>query len=492
MWTAAVNRKGLLDLVGSRNPFCNLDIKQKKHASPELLNNKEILLIWRERPKVGSVIPEMIWVKEGKIFDFLAWVSTYLSSFHPFTAYCRVLDCGRIFDLLPKKESASLEKIEAVAVAVTIGEAITHFENRDLKRVTPTAIMSTYSFAIARAYSIGLVNEYYNSVKKRWQKARDLTRQPKRALDVEEIDEVWKIIIELDSVRCHTEMKKIYSENFVRIVEACRELRLKGEIGNEKWLSLTGHWKRLEDVSVRMKERREDRVVWFEKFLKEIINLDYVDRKIASFVCGYLASRIAPGSIQHIELLRPYLECFPSIILWYSLCAGLYPKNDVYNFDRGLGWRLLRDLLRCEEVYQKPTGDISLEELDVLLDVERPDKNFRAASHNHLVVEILPSVYTVVIWPGDSATVEPVLHGTGEKNKMANNLLVELGDTLKLAQELYKNVSKIYQEGRQSESVKKEIGVNQIKKPYTTRRTKSLRKKGKKDVREQSLLDLKE
>jgi hypothetical protein len=182
MWTVAANRKCLLDLVSSRNPFSNLDIQPKERLTPDLLGNKELLFIWREKPRVGNFIPEMIWVTEGKVYDFLAWVSTYLPSFRPFTAYCRVLDCGRISDLLPKKQEASLEQIEAAAVAVTIGEAITHYENRDFKRLTPTAIMSTYSFAIARAYSLGLVYEDFSSVRQRWQQAHKLTKQTNRTL----------------------------------------------------------------------------------------------------------------------------------------------------------------------------------------------------------------------------------------------------------------------------------------------------------------------
>ncbi len=45
-----------------------------------------------------------------------------------------------------------------------------------------------------------------------------------------------------------------------------------------------------------------------------------------------------------------------------------------------------------------PKCDIALDELEVMLNVEQPDYNFRVENPTWLIVEILPSVYSVFLW----------------------------------------------------------------------------------------------
>lgn len=483
MWIGATDRKGLLDLIGSKKPFGVLNLHSSKRVDLSLLDQQELLLIWERKPGGGTVLPEVICVSEGKTQDFLAWASTYLSSFRPFTAYCRVLDSGRIKDLTSNEEDPSLESIEGAVLGVIIGESITHYENQDMRRITPTAIMSTYSFAMARACALGMIRLGPNSIREQWERSRKLCGQAQRKLRTMELEKVWHVLTLLSTHKIGAERMSCNSDKLRAIAESCRDLPVKRSIGSRKWAELTEDLPILREVGLWREERREQRVLWFEECVKVLQRVLEPSETLGGFLCGYLASQIAPGSMKHVELLLGCMSRFPSVIAWYGLCAGLYQKSDVYSDDSGLGWRIRRDLLQRELLYSKPRGDISVDELELLLSGEKPDKDFRAASHTHIVVEILPRVYTVVIWPVRVGEGE-VESSNGKELKMkASDPLTQMGEAIEHARELYQDVVKDLQR-------KKEPLDRQKKRAVKRKDSKSYRYRAKRGIGDQPMLNL--
>jgi hypothetical protein len=110
------------------------------------------------------------------------------------------------------------------------------------------------------------------------------------------------------------------------------------------------------------------------------------------------------GSFEHIDLLLPYLDRYPTALLWYGLCAGLHPDSEIQQVGNCLGRRLVRDLLAPDPILSHPKYDIAVSELEVHLDREQP-LDFRTASQNHIAVELLPGVPAYLKWP---TTTEPV------------------------------------------------------------------------------------
>jgi hypothetical protein len=140
---------------------------------------------------------------------------------------------------------------------------------------------------------------------------------------------------------------------------------------------------------------REQRVKAFEKILH---NPSGLDPTTASFLAGLLTDQVGPGSFEHIDLLLPYLSRHPTALLWYGLCAGLHPDSEVQQVGNCLGRRLVRDLLAVDPILSQPKYDIAIGELEVHLDREEP-LDFRAASQNHVEVELLPGVPAYMKWP---------------------------------------------------------------------------------------------
>ncbi len=392
MWFAQTNRKLLLDLIKKRDPYGILNIQSAKKIKPDISNQNELIFIWNTKPVVGSYLPEIIVVSEGKVREFLAWASTYISSFRPFTAFCRVLDTISAENFLSVKHVASLNNLEGACIGVIIGEVLSHFFNTDIKKLIPLAIKNTYSFAMARGYTaLGLLHKDDDIIDNHWKKACILIGQPERTLNSEIIRNVWEILISLDRI-------KPYKGKLSKIHEACCNIIDHNSIGEKIWLELIKGFSNLKNLNEQMKGSLEQRVLIFEGFAEKLHNQAIIDKMTAEFLCGYLASQIEPGTMNHVELLRPYIKSFPGVILWYGLCAGIYQKTDVHNYADGFGWRIIRDLFQWIPDHGIPKCDIALDELEVMLNVEQPDYNFRVENPTWLIVEILPSVYSVFLW----------------------------------------------------------------------------------------------
>ena len=168
-------------------------------------------------------------------------------------------------------------------------------------------------------------------------------------------------------------------------------------------------WRLLADVGVlphqplaELRGPREQRVRAFERILK---GPNRSDALTSSFLAVLLADQISPGSFEHVDLLLPYLNQFPTALIWYGLCAGLHPDSEVQQVGNCLGRRLVRDLLASDPILSRPKYDIAVSELEVHLDREEP-LEFRTASQNHIAVELLPGVPAYMKWP--VTTTEPV------------------------------------------------------------------------------------
>jgi len=136
--------------------------------------------------------------------------------------------------------------------------------------------------------------------------------------------------------------------------------------------------------------------VAFEESLSDDIFQDLPNGGTRPFVCGYLASLIDPGSIKHFGLVWPFLPEYPTALLWYGLCASLRSKHEILRSFKGLGRRLIRDLLLPDNLVGRPLADICLDELEVRLRGEHPLMDFHRTYSRNVVVELAPRVSTII------------------------------------------------------------------------------------------------
>ena len=162
---------------------------------------------------------------------------------------------------------------------------------------------------------------------------------------------------------------------------------------------MTGDIRELKTAQIEMAAPREDRVRFFHGLLSNETLSNLTDKNLRSFICGYLASLIGPGSMSHIDLITPKILQMGDILLWYGLCAGLQKKNELLDSFNVLGRRLLREILKYESLLNRPSADIAITELQILLESKIKEIEFRTFSPQHIVVELMPCVSTYIAWP---------------------------------------------------------------------------------------------
>ncbi len=433
MWVAKANKKLLLDLIQSQDPFKTLRIEDNINIKSIDLLKEELLFVWGNIPDKGIFLPELIYVPQGQLRDFLAWASTYIVFFRPFTSFCRVIEWPQKIDN-NNINNNSIIGFESSLIGIILGECLTHYINKDIRKINPLAIKSTYSFAIGKGFSLNTFYSTTNYLEERLLKMRYLINYPKQVLRVMDIKQIWSVFSSLiNNKNTQTTLFNIDSLN--GILNACNNINEYGQISPETWSYLSNNYLKLNDFNIKMKDTIEERVIWSEKCISTL-NDSNLDKRVISFLSAYIISQIAPGSIKYVNLLSPSLEKYPDIILWYGLCAGLYPNSEVLYYNDGFGWRILRDIIETDNFYHRPNCDISLDELEVLIDVDKPNKGFFSEYQSYFTIEIAPMINVLVINPNSS--IENNSGQTINKNEKNEELLNQIGSSLSQTMILYK------------------------------------------------------
>jgi hypothetical protein len=104
------------------------------------------------------------------------------------------------------------------------------------------------------------------------------------------------------------------------IWETCLELQSGQEV-KRSWGLLADSGVLPQQLLGELRGPREHRVRVFERVLHGPNRLDALT---SSFLAGLLADQVGPGTFEHIDLLLPYLDRYPTALVWYGLCAGLH------------------------------------------------------------------------------------------------------------------------------------------------------------------------
>ena len=406
MWALPADRKTFLDIFG-KEPARHLRGLTEATHSNVLQTSEELLLLWggQASPSLsmsapGEHLPDAIMVRPNEMREFVAWVTTVIGGYRPFTAFFRIIDPQQA-QLALKPKEPSLNRFENALVGLIIAETLTLSPTqRSVSALSLLPCQSTYSYSFARAFSIGYIRGRNGGdrdpIASPLALARRLTRQPARKLSDEPLSIALRVVSALATADAAIPDRPDVPP---LIWETCQELQSHGEL-KRSWDLLESAGAPPREILNEMRGPREHRVRTFERILN---GANHMDVLTSSFLAGLLADQIAPGTFEHVDLLVPYLNQYPMALVWYGLCAGLHPDSEVQQVGNCLGRRLVRDLLVSDPIISRPKYDLSVNELEVCLDREEP-LEFRVASQNHIAVEVLPGVPAYMKWPVNAST----------------------------------------------------------------------------------------
>jgi hypothetical protein len=375
MWTSKISRDELIALAQAEQ------LRDKTLRPIESLSDIErlsdgLVAVWDEKPD-NWTLPNLLLMPEKEKRDFFAWASSYVK-LKPFTAFVRTLDFETINRItLPPPNN---DQWQGGMVGLILAEALTYLDQPATK-LSLRACEGTYSFAVAKSLMRVEGPKGVRQTGLNWFRSREALGNRATRLALIHLQGIWSVFGQLvgsegdDSTVSKT------------IVRSCRDLFESGDISDADWRALTKEMP-VYDLRMVMQDTREERVKLLENFLGSLGNRIPGKEEIA-FLVGYLVSMIAPGTLDHWRLLSPVKQSLPTAGMWYGLCAGLRPKSRIESSGAGVGRLLTRELRRKVHLFEQPTCDIAVDELDVTGPFFKSEG---AASSNTIEVEISPGV----------------------------------------------------------------------------------------------------
>jgi hypothetical protein len=403
-FSCLVQRRNFGDLL-SPDGVRRLEIRS--HGSIDALfglkpKPSALVAIWTRPPLEFLGLPEIFVCEEDAEVDWAAWITTYGARIRPFSAHSRLMSVEKFRHAIQNERSPQLGKLVWPAAGIVLGEVLSASGMPDtaLDTLPASSYQSTLSFAIFRAAAISSEFGDWSAIIGAWEFVREATRQRQRPLDSTTTARICAIALLSD------EESITLSNDFggadPELIAACRQIIRDPSMTLYSLTRVPG----FADAVDKMRGTREDRVVAFESFAREILSSSSVDEATTSFALGYLVSRIAPGTIQHAALLSRFAQKLPGAYLWYGFCAALESSSErlpiMTSTEQtgelpGSARRVVRDILRVEHILGTPTCDVGFSELAALYRTGGdPLAGITTSTQTTVVTELLPAVSTIL------------------------------------------------------------------------------------------------
>jgi hypothetical protein len=399
MWTCSLTRRQFAEFLRSKGDQYREGREVSSIEEVPYLGTEQIGLLWPRNPENDLRIPTVLLVDGERTRDFFAWALTYLPELRPLTALSRIMPQATAQVYASHRADQFSGALQSGCLGLILGEALSYSTaSGGIRHISPSGCASTYSFAMTSALAHGLPEADIDDFGRRWSSVRTLTKQPIRVPSAEQLGLPWSV---LRSVVSGTDLRRPRDDQPMVIADACQELLNHGEIRSTAlWDGGVGEPASLWDQ--RRTQTREERVALFETTARGLTMERNTNAPLVEFRLAYLAAQISPGTLEHYALLMPHLQLYPVILPWYGLIAGLVAWNQGLKLGGGLGMRVLRDAQQCGGWLERPTCDVALIELEILLGADNPQSDLRVGAQSQLSVELAPGANTHVRWPPKS------------------------------------------------------------------------------------------
>lgn len=383
MWHARISRRDFIEIcLGASKPLeGNLQT-----ASGVVVDDDASTLhaYWDREPTAGYWLPNLVVVPNGDTNELLTAINASPQAPAPISAMCRILTRDEARAYFTSAPLESTDDALPITVALAMVEAVLHSEGRiGLRQLSPAVCKRTLSYAWGKALA---------------------ARVPAKAIEV--LPSRWLEAYGLINPQSSTHSVRRTVEASVGVLGVCAQLGLGvqpgGAPGSLAYALLRGDrvlqetaWRKLAQVldnqvslAVMAAATREERGMYLQQALRAASSGGASDHVAAA--CAFLATQVAPGSLEHFEVLRSAGSS--AVIFWYALYAALQSPNEILATQSGLGVRLLRDIARVEEHLSRPVADLAYAELKALerLGVESVARKFGHAGE--VEVELVPLV----------------------------------------------------------------------------------------------------
>lgn len=444
MYVAIVNREEFLDVLGSRR-LPKL-VQTSNQYDPTWFGSDpfSVVLLWNKKPRSATDRPNVIVVDDQALREFLAYTSTYVGTYFPFSAFFRVLGRSELEEIATKGTTGdwaidSLRPLLGVIVAeafMQVGD-----QQKSLSDLAIQACLSTYSSVVARSLVAGYSAEKTAQIGDLWVDTRRLIRaDTDLRMPAEILKNIWKII-----AISYASKSKGYgieiTEKEKLIIEILRSVNTGRPLSKNVWSELTRELPELVSALEGMRGTKEDGVREFDKLFDYLGAADSVDKTLREFLAAYLMAQIADGSMKYISLVSTVNPILPAVPIWFGLINASLSQSDVLTAGNCLGRRLAKAFSTSAGLFENPDRDIAFAELELLHANGGQDIKFRTEHAAQLYVELFPDVVGRFRIRRDAT--EPARKSIDVRANVVAARIGELRSLLRRAQEVAEDLAEV-------------------------------------------------
>ncbi|MFH1739239.1 MAG: hypothetical protein ABIH23_09545 [bacterium] len=396
---ARVDRRDFGDLMSEEGVSrLNIEIAAEIDVLKAPVSNA-VLAVWSFDPQKTAQLPEVLICLDGTQNDWAAWITTFAARIRPFSAYMRLMTNADFQRTVKRSLTPDISRYTWPASGLILGEVLgaSGLSDKALETLPGTAFASTLSFVMCRTAAMYPDFQEWSNLVEMWESIREVTKQRARSVESASVARVCATVMDALGFKG---VSKILTRNDMEVSEACRYLFMSPQ----RIPSNLSETKLFADAEIMMHGSREDRVRSFEEFLRRSDGISETKPEVMSFMLGYLASRIAPGTIRHSSILGQVTHRYPTSVVWYGFCAGFAEgEANMPNVSRcgvdlpSSARRVIRELLRPEPFLGVPVCDIGYLELLALSRTGgNPLEGLIKTTQGSVIVELLPGVCTSV------------------------------------------------------------------------------------------------
>lgn len=386
MWSALVNRREVFEVfLGS---IKGIERRIRKASKISLESGSDILLVWESDPTLRPIFPILVVVAEEDIQNTLSAIAASPQSPSPVTALSRILtpdEAKQNFDDEPLKFD---ERIFPALTALTFAEAVLHGDGRiGTKQLSPLLCKRTLSFAWGKTIASRVEGDSLLELPSRWLEVYSILNSNSTNTVAHYVVDSFVGILSL-----LTQLGIGYRPETAAGALAYELLNGDQDTQEIAWETLGSKLTRFIKIDALQSLAREERGSYLQDALKKMSMGSAGEQFELAAACAFLATRLAPGSLEHLEILRSHQRS--DLLAWYAIFAALQNPREILSLYGGLGFRISRDMLQVEDKLSPPSTDIAYSELRMLARGNLESLVGRIGHLSELQVELIPYIST--------------------------------------------------------------------------------------------------
>jgi hypothetical protein len=391
MWHAKLVRRELIELClgGYNSRLWPVRQSAKVDLSP---GGNDFDAYWEDDPSIVAGLPILVVTPDGETESLLVALSASPQAPAPFTALCRVIARSDAVRYFGDPVITMNDDVLRAMAALSMTEAILHSDGKlNLKTVGPAVCRRTVSYAWARAASACVPPFFLNQLAGRWMDTYGLVGNAQSSYS--SVEATVRAICDLLESVVSQDKTPVNAQSPRRLVEA---ILAKDDYAlTHAWNTLSSELALRVSVEEIALASREDRGGFLQQGLRQ---LDKNPSNVSAVVaCAFLATQVAPRSLEHLEILR--VTGRSELVLWYAFLATIQHPGPILAAQSGLGLRIFRDISKIEERISAPSSDVAYQELRTIAKIGIESVARRVGHSGEIEVELIPLVTASFMFP---------------------------------------------------------------------------------------------